>query len=52
MIAVRGLQKRLGAQEILRGVDLSLATGDTLVIIGRSGGGKSSPILTLVQSLF
>jgi len=41
MIAVRGLEKRIGAQEILRGVDLSLATGDTLVIIGRSGGGKS-----------
>ncbi len=41
MIAVRGLEKRIGAQEILRGVDLSLATADTLVIIGRSGGGKS-----------
>lgn len=48
MIAVRGLEKRIGAQEILRGVDLSLATGDTLVIIGRSGGGKSVLLKNLI----
>jgi phospholipid/cholesterol/gamma-HCH transport system ATP-binding protein len=41
MIAVRGLTKRIGSQEILRGVDLEVAPGETLVIIGRSGGGKS-----------
>jgi phospholipid/cholesterol/gamma-HCH transport system ATP-binding protein len=48
MIAVRGLEKRIGSQEILRGVDLSLATGDTLVIIGRSGGGKSVLLKNLI----
>src|SRR3954471_8989762 len=41
MIAVRGLTKSIGRQEILRGVDLTVAKGETLVIIGRSGGGKS-----------
>jgi phospholipid/cholesterol/gamma-HCH transport system ATP-binding protein len=41
MIAVRGLTKRIGRQEILRGIDLTVAKGGTLVIIGRSGGGKS-----------
>jgi len=41
MIEVRGLTKRIGRQEILRGVDLTVAKGETLVIIGRSGGGKS-----------
>src|SRR5215210_553224 len=41
MIAVRGLTKSLGAQEILRGIDLEVGRGETLVIIGRSGGGKS-----------
>jgi phospholipid/cholesterol/gamma-HCH transport system ATP-binding protein len=41
MIEVRGLAKRLGDQEILSGVDLSVAKGETLVIIGRSGAGKS-----------
>jgi phospholipid/cholesterol/gamma-HCH transport system ATP-binding protein len=41
MIAVRSVAKRIGQQEILRGVDLEVATGETLAIIGRSGGGKS-----------
>src|SRR5213593_2982581 len=41
MIAVRSLAKKIGQQEILRGVDLEVATGETLAIIGRSGGGKS-----------
>lgn len=41
MIAVRGLMKRIGSQEILLGIDLAVAKGETLVIIGRSGGGKS-----------
>src|SRR5947209_75144 len=41
MIAVHGLIKRIGVQEILRGVDLDVARGETLVIIGGSGGGKS-----------
>ena len=41
MIDVRGLAKQLGRQEVLRGVDLTVAKGETLVIIGRSGAGKS-----------
>jgi phospholipid/cholesterol/gamma-HCH transport system ATP-binding protein len=41
MIEVRSLVKNIGAQEILRGVDLEVGHGETLAIIGRSGGGKS-----------
>jgi phospholipid/cholesterol/gamma-HCH transport system ATP-binding protein len=48
MITVRGLKKRLGSQEILRGVDMSVAIGETLVIIGRSGGGKSVLLKNLI----
>lgn len=48
MIAVRGLAKRIGEQEILRGVDLDVARGETLAIIGRSGGGKSVLLKHLV----
>ena len=48
MIEVRGLTKRLGRQEILRGVDLTVAKGETLVIIGRSGGGKSVLLKNLI----
>jgi phospholipid/cholesterol/gamma-HCH transport system ATP-binding protein len=48
MIAVRGLMKRIGRQEILRGIDLTVPKGATLVIIGRSGGGKSVLLKHLV----
>src|SRR5437667_4173815 len=41
MIAVRDLRKAIGEQEILRGVELDVAVGETLGIIGRSGGGKA-----------
>jgi phospholipid/cholesterol/gamma-HCH transport system ATP-binding protein len=41
MISVRNLVKTLGAQEVLRGVDLEIPTGETCVVMGRSGGGKS-----------
>ena len=40
-IIVRNLHKRLGRQEVLRGCDLEVKHGETVVIIGSSGGGKS-----------
>lgn len=48
MIDVRGLKKAIGRQEILRGIDLHVGRGETLVIIGRSGGGKSVLLKHLV----
>ena len=41
MIEVRNLQKSFGTQKILDGVNLRIETGESVVIIGRSGGGKS-----------
>lgn len=41
MIEVRGLSKRFGAKRVLDGVDLTLAKGESLVVIGGSGTGKS-----------
>jgi phospholipid/cholesterol/gamma-HCH transport system ATP-binding protein len=41
MIEVRNLQKSFGTQKILGGVNLRIETGESAVIIGRSGGGKS-----------
>lgn len=40
-IEVRGLHKKLGWQHILRGVDLQVYRGETLVIMGPSGEGKT-----------
>jgi phospholipid/cholesterol/gamma-HCH transport system ATP-binding protein len=41
MIEVRQLKKRFGPQRVLDGVDLRVEQGESVVIIGRSGGGKS-----------
>jgi phospholipid/cholesterol/gamma-HCH transport system ATP-binding protein len=41
MIDVRDLVQRIGAQEILRGFSIPVIKGETLVLLGRSGGGKS-----------
>ncbi len=36
-----GVEKKLGRQQVLRGVNLEIREGERMVIIGRSGGGKS-----------
>lgn len=41
MIEVRQLRKSFGPQPVLDGVDLRVEKGESVVIIGRSGGGKS-----------
>ncbi len=48
MIEVRQLRKRFGDQQVLDGVNLTIAKGESLVIIGRSGGGKSVLLKHLV----
>ena len=41
MIRIRGLKKRLGPKQVLDGVDLDIEAGETVVVMGRSGSGKS-----------
>jgi phospholipid/cholesterol/gamma-HCH transport system ATP-binding protein len=41
LIEVRNLYQTIGNQEILRGVDLDVPRGETVVLLGQSGGGKS-----------
>jgi phospholipid/cholesterol/gamma-HCH transport system ATP-binding protein len=48
MIVVKDLRKQIGAQEILKGINLSVKTGETLVVLGRSGGGKSVMLKHLI----
>ncbi len=42
MILARQVRKSFGAVEVLRGVDLDVATGKVVCIIGASGAGKST----------
>lgn len=48
MIEVRDLKKRFGPQPVLSGVNFRIETGESVVIIGRSGGGKSVLLKHLV----
>ena len=41
MIEIRGIHKYFSKNHVLRGVDLTIRDGETIVIIGRSGCGKS-----------
>ena len=41
MIEIRGLKKKLGNKQVLDGIDLDVATGATVVVLGPSGTGKS-----------
>lgn len=41
LLRLVGVEKKLRRQKVLRGVDLEIRVGENLVIIGRSGGGKS-----------
>jgi polar amino acid transport system ATP-binding protein len=42
VLAVRGLRKHFGDDEVLRGIDLDVARGDRVAILGASGSGKST----------
>jgi phospholipid/cholesterol/gamma-HCH transport system ATP-binding protein len=51
MIEVRNIQKNFGYQSVLKGASLSIDKGESVVIIGRSGGGKSV-LLKILIGLF
>lgn len=51
MIEVRGLQKGFDGQPVLRGIDLDIRDGETMVILGPSGQGKTVFIKALVRLL-
>lgn len=51
MIETRNLQKSFGGQKILDGVSFRIENGESVVIIGRSGGGKSVLLKHLIGLL-
>ena len=47
MLKVEGLYKSYGKTDVLKGVDLHVKPGEIVVIVGKSGGGKT----TLLRSI-
>ena len=46
-LVVSGLEKRFGAVEVLKGIDISVPQGGFLVLVGPSGCGKSTLLNTI-----
>lgn len=51
VIEITNLKKAFGAQEVLKNVSLNLYNGENLVVLGKSGSGKSVLIKCLVRLL-
>jgi len=51
MIEMRGVKKAFGSREILRGVDIEIRRGETMVLLGGSGTGKSVSIRHIIGLL-
>lgn len=48
-IAVQDLRKAFGEQRVLNGISFQVAQGETVAVIGRSGGGKSVLLKLLIR---
>ena len=51
VIEIHNLKKSFGKQEVLKGVSLQLFKGENLVVLGKSGSGKSVLIKCIVRLL-
>lgn len=51
LVEARGLTRSYGAVRALRGIDLTLAAGDVLLVLGPNGAGKSTLLRTLAGLL-
>src|SRR6056297_1730077 len=47
LLRLRGIRKSFGSLEVLKGIDLQVARGEVVSIIGASGSGKSTFLRTI-----
>jgi polar amino acid transport system ATP-binding protein len=47
LVAIKNLRKNFGPLEVLKGIDLEVAPGEVVAIIGKSGSGKSTLLRTI-----
>lgn len=47
VLSLRGIRKSFGAAEVLRGIDLEVASHEVIALIGASGSGKSTLLRTI-----
>jgi len=52
VIEINNLRKEFGAQEVLKNVSLQLFNGENLVVLGKSGSGKSVLIKCIARLLY
>ena len=50
MLKINNIKKKFGSTEVLKGVNLEIAKGEILVVVGNSGGGKTT-LLRCVNAL-
>ena len=51
VIEIKGLKKSFGDKEVLTGIDLTVYRGENVVVLGRSGEGKSVTIQCIIGML-
>lgn len=44
VVSLKGVRKRFGSNEVLRGIEIEVSRGEVVAIIGRSGSGKSTAL--------
>ena len=50
MLKIRGLKKTFGNTLVLKGVDLDILEGEIVVVVGPSGGGKTTLLRIIISA--